>query len=190
MSVEEIAAALSAQPLHSVDDLASGSPEAPPRVAGFYSWWQLPGALPGVDATPHPAGDFELLYLGIAPANATSKSSLRKRLAKHHRGAIGSSTFRFCLAAFLWREMGWEPAFTDRPVLSTEDIARLGVWQKENLRVQWVAHDAPWVSEVKVIQLMRPALNRDHNETHPSYSLVGSKRQALRDAARSNVASR
>ncbi len=65
--------------------------------ARFYAWWQTPGALPGVPGTAHPSAELELLYVGIAPKDAVSKSNLRKRLATHHRAAIGSYTFRLDL---------------------------------------------------------------------------------------------
>ncbi len=89
------------------DDLAVKAAEPPPEEHGFYAWWQTPGALPDVTATPHPkSADLELLYVGIAPEGPRSASHLRGRLAKHHRGAIGSSTLRLSLAGFLWQREG------------------------------------------------------------------------------------
>lgn len=103
MKLEDIRSGLARTPMHRYDDLAARSSSAPPRVHGAYSWWQSPQALPGVPATAHPTdSSLELLYVGIAPANASSQSSLRKRLANHHRSPIGSSTFRRTLTAFLW----------------------------------------------------------------------------------------
>jgi hypothetical protein len=130
LTIAEIVAALQATPMRAYDDVASRSLTAPGKVSGFYAWWQTPGALPGVPGTPHPAAPLELLYVGIAPQDATSKSNLRKRLTNHYRSAIGSSTFRLDLTAFLWQPRGWVPYWTDRPKLSDEHIAELAAWQR------------------------------------------------------------
>ena len=87
--------------------------------------------------TPHPEDPgFELLYVGTAPQDGTSKGDLRKRLDNHHRAAIGSSTFRLDLTAFLWQIEGWRPGWTDRPKLPDDDIAALAKWQRKYLHVQ------------------------------------------------------
>lgn len=143
----------------------------------MYAWWQTSGALPGVPAEPHPSESLELLYVGIA-------SNLRKRLAKHHRGAIGSSTLRLTLTALLW-ERGWRPTWTDRPKISNENLDALAAWQREHLRVQWVAFPEPGAVERDIVEAMRPPLNRDFNEKHPFHEEVGRTRARLRDAARS-----
>jgi GIY-YIG catalytic domain len=84
-----------------------------PRGAGVYAWWQDPGALPGVSAPVHPTADLELLYVGIAPRDASSRATLASRLRRQHIGGnIGSSTFRFGLAALLWERQGWQPLVT------------------------------------------------------------------------------
>lgn len=188
MSVTAIVARLSALPLRSFDDLAIQSLRLPPTEHGFYAWWQTPGAVPGITATPHPEADVELLYVGIAPGKAGSASHLRKRLAKHHRGAIGSSTVRFSLTALLWEREGWQTSMASRPVLSKPDDDALQRWQRRHLSVQWVSVELPWLIEPAVIAAMRPPLNRDHNEKHPCYSTVGAARAALRiEAARRPV---
>lgn len=179
--------ALRAGPMHVYDDLAARSRSAPPEVPGFYAWWQTPGALPGVPGSPHPSAPFELLYVGIAPRDGRSKSNLRKRLSNHHRAAIGSSTFRLDLAAFLWEEMGWAPEWTDRPVLSKEELNELGNWQREYLRVQWIEVQAPWLIEAEVVREMGPPLNREHNAHHQFYSEIGLGRGRLRRAARTGT---
>lgn len=185
MDAAAVATALAALPMHAFDDLAVRSCRLPPEVHGFYAWWQTPGALPGVTATPHARADLELLYVGIAPANATSASHLRGRLAKHHRGAIGSSTLRFTLTALLWQGEGWEPTKASRPQLDDRDLAGLQRWQREHLSVQWVAIPDPWVLERAVIQDMRPPLNRDHNAQHTEHKRVGLARAGLHlEAAR------
>src|SRR3954465_3479858 len=80
MAIDEVIAALAAQPFHTYTDLAARSPTAPPKAHGLYAWWQTAAALPDVPGTPHPTDPaFELLYVGTAPKDAVSKSHLRKR---------------------------------------------------------------------------------------------------------------
>lgn len=184
MTTAQIADLLQVTPMRTYDDLASRSPTAPAKAPGFYAWWQTPGALPGVPGTPHPSAPLELLYVGIAPRDATSKSNLRKRLANHHRSAIGSSTFRLDLAAFLWEQRGWAPYWTDRPKLSDEHMADLAAWQRVHLSVQWVEVPQPWLFEAGVVRELRSPLNRDHNSSHSFYPHVGQARDRLRNVAR------
>lgn len=180
-SPSEVVDALQALPMRTFGALASRAPDAPPTGPGFYAWWQTPGALPGITATRHPSAELELLYVGIGPQGAASRSNLRKRLAKHHRGAIGSSTFRFTLTAFLWEREGWKPYWTDRPILAANDLACLSRWQREHLSVQWFSIPEPWLIESEVIRMLRPPLNRDHNHHHPAYTTVGAAREVLRE---------
>jgi hypothetical protein len=183
----EIVAALQNLTFRSYDDLAARSSTAPPQHHGLYAWWQSAGALPGFHGTPHPEDSgFELLYVGTAPKDATSKSNLRRRLGNHHRAAIGSSTFRLDLTAFLWQVQGWRPGWTDRPKLPDDDIAALAEWQRKHLHVQWVEVPKPWDAEKAVVHTMHPPLNRDHNQHHPAYGRVADARDGLRRAARRN----
>jgi hypothetical protein len=123
MLATDIADALATLPTRDFDDLAVKAPGLPPTEHGFYAWWQTPGALPGVTATPHPDSvHLELLYVGIAPEAPDSASHLRGRLAKHHRGAIGSSTLRLSLAGFLWKREGWQPTYASRAQLKSSRL--------------------------------------------------------------------
>jgi hypothetical protein len=178
----ELVTALQATPMHDYDDLAARSVTQPPSAPGMYAWWQRPGALPGVPGVPHPSEPIELLYVGIAPNSASSSRNLRKRLSEHHHAAIGSSTFRRSLAAFLWEAEGWTPYFTDRPYLSPDDLAALASWQRANTFVQWVEVDQPWAHESDVILAMAPPLNQDHNHSHPFHGQVSAARGRLKAA--------
>jgi hypothetical protein len=185
MLAADIADALTALPMRSFDDLAVKAPGLPRKEHGFYAWWQMPGALPGVRATPHPeSAELELLYVGIAPEGPRSASHLRARLAKHHRGAIGGSTLRLSLAGFLWQREGWLPTYASRAQLNAAELLALKDWQRRHLSVQWVEVPGPWDTEPTVIALMRPPLNRSHNETHPEYERVGRARDSIRDEAK------
>ncbi len=42
----------------------------------------------------------------------------------------------------------------------------------------------PWDIEAAVVAVMRPPLNRDHNDTHPAYTRVGRARESIRTEAK------
>jgi hypothetical protein len=187
MSPDAIAAALASLPMRSYDELASRSLTRPPAAPGFYAWWQRPGAVPGVPGTRHPTAQLELLYLGIAPDSESSKSNLRTRLGQHHHAAVGSSTFRRALTAFLWQGSGWQLGWrSDRVWLDKPHLAALANWQHEHLLVQWVEVEKPWRPDLEsaVIKLMGPPLNWQHNQHHPFWPILDSTRAALARAAR------
>lgn len=179
---QKIVKGLTELPSRSVEEALDCAPDGP----GFYAWWCEINALPSeVPAIPHPnqAAPYALLYVGIAPNAAKSSGNLRKRLRKHARDNIGSSTFRCSLAALLWEREGWWPKMTDRPVLESAHLAALGQWQRNHLRVQWCEIEEPWTSEAAVIAAMQPPLNREHNEAHVFYPMIGAARDGLRQAA-------
>lgn len=153
---------------------------------GIYAWWLINSeALPGVPATPHPSENAGLLYVGVGPGSASSKRKLRARFLDH-MGDTGRSTLRRVLASLLYEREGWRPYWTDRPLLSDGDNDALTTWLTENLRVQWVQVAEPWAIEADVIRLMRPPLNRKHNQTHTFYAKTGEARSRFREAAKSN----
>src|SRR4051794_41158314 len=119
-------AELLAVPLAEIEEARAAAPATP----GFYAWWCEADEVPGdAPAPPHPTEPYRLLYVGIAPSGSASAGNLRKRLRQHSSAKIGSSTFRRSLTALLWKQEGWRPAWTDRPVLSDADLAALGRWQ-------------------------------------------------------------
>jgi hypothetical protein len=79
-----------------------------PAVSGFYAWWLADlAALPDVPTSPHPTAQLGLVYLGIAPKDDASAQTIRTRVLEKHLGAaLGSSTLRRALAAFLWEPRG------------------------------------------------------------------------------------
>src|SRR6266849_703466 len=79
------------------------APELLPAAPGFYAWWSRRDSISGVPHVPHPLdGEISLLYVGIRPARETSRQTLRSRVIGNHlNGNVGSSTFRFVLAALL-----------------------------------------------------------------------------------------
>lgn len=172
---------------------AGGLPEAD----GFYAWWLVPGTLPGVPPQPHPRDDtdFDLLYVGIAPGNATSQQTLRSRVLNNHLGGnTGSSTFRFSLAALLLEAEGFQPNMrktdkTTKYVLTRDDNRRLSDWQATNLSLTWCEQPEPWKMEGRVIAAMRSPLNLAENSSHPFHSTMSAARSRFREAARRASAS-
>jgi hypothetical protein len=76
-----------------------GSPDIIPRSKGFYSWWMIPGSVPGLAGLKHPEYyDIQLLYVGIA---SRPSSHLQQRLTTHMVGTSRRSTQRLSLAALL-----------------------------------------------------------------------------------------
>lgn len=71
-------------------------------------------------------------------------------------------------------------------MLPPEENRALSAWQALNLRAQWVEVGEPWHVERDVIALLRPPLNRQHNQSHSFYAEVGRARDAYRTAARAN----
>jgi hypothetical protein len=71
-------------------------------------------------------------------------------------------------------------------MLTAADNDALSAWQTQNLRVQWVEVPEPWRFEGDVLSVLRPPLNREHNQSHPFYVEAGRARNAYRAAARAN----
>lgn len=140
------------EPLHAIQEAKSAA--GVPADSGFYAWWVTPDALPDVPVTAHPLEPYGLLYVGIAPRNATSAATLRSRLCRQHIGGnVASSTFRFGLAALLWRREGWTPrrSASGEYRLDAHDNAALSQWQREYLRVRWAVAETPWLLEAQVV---------------------------------------
>jgi hypothetical protein len=155
-----------------------------PAERGLYAWWAAPGALPGIEGPRH--GEYELLYVGIAPNRPSSHATLRSRLVRDHiRGGTGNSTLRRALAALLSEQEGWRNRWTTRAVLVEEDEARLSAWMEQRLRVTWARHDEPWTVERAVIERMTPPLNQADNQGHPLYEHVRAARARWRASAES-----
>jgi hypothetical protein len=139
-----------------------------------------------VPRCPHPSEPtFDLLYVGIAPANATSGQTIRTRAIGNHLGGnIAASTFRFSLASLLMETLSLHPQMTRKKVvLSRDENQALGVWQRTHLRSTWCEEADPWAIEAKVIAAMGPPLNLASNSAHPFYSTMRAARKRFRAAA-------
>jgi hypothetical protein len=165
------------------------SPELLPAAPGFYGWWSRRGALASVPHVPHALhDDVGLLYVGISPARETSGQTIRSRVIGNHlSGNVGSSTFRFVLAALLIDALELHPYMRGTKVaLSTHDNARLSAWQRERLFLTWCAIERPWEIEGEVIAQLGPPLNSAANAVHAFYPAVRSARAELRRRARAS----
>jgi hypothetical protein len=163
------------------------SPDLLPAAPGFYGWWSLRGALPSLPHTPHPANqDVSLLYVGISPARETSRQAIRSRVIGNHlNGNVGSSTFRFVLAALLLDALDLHPYLRGTKVaLSPDDNGRLSAWQREHLLLTACAREQPWEVEGAVIAQLAPPLNSAGNASHPFYPVVRAGRAEFRRRAR------
>jgi hypothetical protein len=157
-----------------------------PALPGFYGWWSRRGAIEGVPHVSHPIDSaLSLLYVGISPARESSRQTVRSRIVGNHlNGNIGSSTFRFVLAALLIDLLQLNPFLRGTNVaLDRRDNARLSAWQREHLLLTWCTRERPWQIEGEVIAKLGPPLNSAGNATHPFYRRVREARSELRRRA-------
>jgi hypothetical protein len=159
-----------------------------PDEPGLYAWWLAsPDALPAVPAPAHRTEPgLVLLYVGVAPKDATSRERLRSRVLKRHvSSGLADSTFRRSLAALLWQEKGWTPLVTatGRFDFSPKDDAELRGWQERNLRLSWLEVDRPWESEPRAIDDLGPPFNLADNRDHPFYEEMKTARAIFKAKA-------
>jgi GIY-YIG catalytic domain-containing protein len=158
-------------------------PEALPAAPGFYGWWSPRGAIRGLPQIPHPADDdLSLLYVGISPVRESSRQTVRSRVIGNHlNGNVGSSTFRFALAALLVDTLKLRPFLRGSKVaLGASENARLSAWQREHLLLTWSTRQRPWEIEGEVIAHLGPPLNSAGNAAHDFYERVREARAELR----------
>jgi hypothetical protein len=161
------------------------APELLPAAPGFYGWWSRQGAI-SVPHIHHPVDDeLSLLYVGISPARETSRQTVRSRvLGNHLNGNVGSSTFRFVLAALLIDALDLHPYMRGTKVaLSASDNGRLSVWQRKHLLLTWCARERPWETESEVIRQLNSPLNSTGNAAHAFYPAVRAARAEFRRRA-------
>jgi len=158
-----------------------------PAGPGFYCWWSDRGAIADVPHVPHLLeGGLSLLYVGISPARESSRQTVRSRvLGNHLNGNVGSSTFRFVLAALLLDALELHPYLRGTKVaLSAPDNARLSGWQRQHLLLTSGARERPWEIEGEVIAKLGPPLNAAANADHAFYPVVRAARADFRRRAR------
>jgi hypothetical protein len=105
-------------------------------------------------------------------------------IGNHLNGNIGSSTFRFVLAALLVDTLQLRPSLRGTKVaLDAIDNARLSAWQREHLLLTWSTRERPWELEQEVIAQLGPPLNSAGNPTHRFRRRVREARAELRRRA-------
>ena len=188
VTVNEIVGRLQQSPVFSIPE-AKQSTGIPPKP-GFYAWWCTPDGLTGVPTTPHPSQMLRLLYIGIAPRDAASSAQLRSRLCNQHIGGnVGSSTFRFGLAALLWQQERWTPRMSPsgKFKLDRDDNRALSVWQITHLQLRWAVASQPWDFENDVIAAMQPPPESGSQRDTSVLLAMGHARDRFRSAARTTV---
>ncbi len=186
-TLESLVSALVAAPVSPVIAQRAAADGGVPASPGVYAWWTTTAdALPGVPVAPVAGLSEWLLYIGIAPKDLTSRQRLRSRVCGNHLGGnIGSSTFRYSLAALLWKEQSWHPRWSgSRPRLTVEDNRLLSEWQQRHLRVSWVVCAEPWLIEAAIIETLQPPMNVLDNQRHPFCVRMKQARAALKAEAK------
>lgn len=164
-------------------------PELVPRADGFYVWYfkNLEPHVPTQDCCKFES--FRLLYVGIAPKDEKSRSSLQDRIQNHVSGTACNSTVRLSLGTLLHRELGLVPHRTPSGKKihwgKGEDI--LSRWMDENARVVWTEWEEPRLDEKALIQKMKTPLNILKNKNHPFCAVLKMARKDLRDMAKGGV---
>src|SRR5438445_10332312 len=93
MMADDVIAGLRRTPLLTIAEM-SAALDADRAAHGIYAWWLVnTNALPEVPTTPHPSEPLGLLYVGIGPASARSRRTLRARFRDHTRDASRRSGF-------------------------------------------------------------------------------------------------
>jgi len=188
-----VEAHLQANPVEVSTARLPATDEGARNEAGFYAWWLTDeSALPAVLTSQHPERpELGLVYVGIAPKDSLSKETIRSRiLSKHLGNALGSSTLRRGLAAFLWESNGWHPFATPRgkPALPPEECVAMTRWMETNLLVSWRPAAKPWDYERALIGDMKPPLNSHHNTAHAFYRTLRETRAHMMTVARAATA--
>lgn len=154
-----------------------------PKEKGIYAWLFAPGSLPVPDAEYATTDGFELLYVGIAPSSAASKSLLRPRLVRHATGDASRSTLRLTLGVLLADELGLTLGIhKERVNWGPDGEAKLSRWMSEHARVAWAVHSEPWTVENELLATATLALNIDGRSDAFSRELKHRRTQARRAA--------
>ncbi|MGE0601202.1 MAG: GIY-YIG nuclease family protein [Dehalococcoidia bacterium] len=159
-------------------------PSSIPRAQGIYGWY--------FDEPPHPActnvgtvvNGWSLLYVGIAPGRVGSTSNLRTRLRSHLKGNARGSTLRLTLGCLLAERLGLRPVARSGGLHFGSGEDAISAWLGSHARVSWVELDNPWTVEADVVKRIGAPLNRQHNETHEFYPILGTLRRAMKDSLR------
>lgn len=148
------------------------------QIFGVYGWWFRRGSLPVPTAGTAECTEGCLLYVGIAPVNASSKSDLRNRLGNHIANDASRSTLRKALGCLLA-----EPLKLSFRVTRTsnegrtlyyglgEGEARLSAWMEKHATISWIEHPQPWLLEPDALRMLTLPLNVSGNE-HCKFSSV------------------
>jgi hypothetical protein len=149
--------------------------------SGIYSWWfdSLRDVVPD-DGVVERDG-WTMLYVGISPGRASSKSNLASRLGQHLNLNAEGSTLRLTLGVVLADTLGLELRRVGSGTRLTFHCGekRLNDWLDEHARVKVIGVDEPWLVEPHIIGDFTLPLNLDHND-----HAFGTQLSAMRGEAR------
>ena len=145
-------------------------PSPVPSTSGLYAWFfrEIPNCVPLDGCGRH--DDSVLLYVGIAPSRASSKSNLRKRIRQHYTADSYGSTLRQTLGVLLADQSGFpirRVGNGKRKTLTNLGEQWLDRWMDRNAFVTWIEHSAPWEVEEDVFSEIPLPLNIQGNQHHP-----------------------
>ena len=166
-SARETEARLLSGPLHTWDQIRKDR-SLRPEFPGIYGWY-FNRNLPIVRRRgSHQRGRWRLLYVGISPSRASSRSTVYSRVQYHFRGNCSGSTLRTTLACLLEGKIHTRLRRSGSSLrLTHEGEARLREWMRVHARVSWVGHPRPWIVEPELIDALSLPLNIEHNRHHP-----------------------
>jgi GIY-YIG catalytic domain len=162
-------------------------PSPVPAANGIYAWYlrDVPAVVPTDGCLTFDGKT--LLYLGIAPENANSRSSLSSRIRQHYRGNASSSTLRRTLGVLLEDQSGFplRRVGSGRRITLTHAGERfLDEWMARNAFVAWAVHPEPWIIEHGLLRQLSCPLNIKDNGHHAFASVLKGMRAAVLERAR------
>ncbi|MFD1193945.1 GIY-YIG nuclease family protein [Seohaeicola saemankumensis] len=148
---------------------ALSSPPQVPAANGLYAWFfrNAPDIVPTQDCTT--LDDLVLLYVGISPFRAPSRSNLRKRIRQHYTSDAYGSTLRQTLGVLLAEQSGFplrRVGNGKRMTLTHLGEQWLDRWMEQNAFVTCVENPEPWLIEEEVFQRLSLPLNIQGNQHH------------------------
>jgi DNA-binding PadR family transcriptional regulator len=162
-------------------------PSPVPKSGGLYAWYfrNAPNFVPTRGCLK--VDGKVLLYLGIAPVEHHSGSSLSKRIRQHYSTNAKSSTLRKTLGVLLEEKSKYSLRRIgngDRITLTDAGEQWLNEWMQKNAFVAWICHPKPWTVENHLLETISCPFNIKGNKHHPFCSTLERMRETALQRAR------